>query len=100
MSFHQRCGSRIHLSNLNHTARRNINDFNHGIVLSSEPMVDEVWFQVRIDEKVCFAQMSDVVVFFPSLASVALFSIRCFILDTSMEWNYGNRCYMYESRNN
>lgn len=54
MSFHQRCGSRIHLSNLNHTARRNINDFNHGIVLSSEPMVDEVWFQVRIDEKVCF----------------------------------------------
>lgn len=68
MSFHQRCGSRIHLSNLNHTARRNINDFNHGIVLSSEPMVDEVWFQVRIDEKVCFAQMCDVVAFFPSLA--------------------------------
>lgn len=67
MSFHQRCGSRIHLSNLNHTARRNINDFNHGIVLSSEPMVDEVWFQVRIDEKVCFAQMCDVVVFFVRL---------------------------------
>lgn len=74
MSFHQRCGSRIHLSNLNHTARRNINDFNHGIVLSSEPMVDEVWFQVRIDEKVCFAQMCDdvVVIFFPSRASIAI----------------------------
>lgn len=53
MSFHRRCGSRIHLSNLNRTARRNINDFNHGIVLSAEPMVDDVWFQVRIDEKVC-----------------------------------------------
>lgn len=52
MSFHRRCGSRIHLSNLNRTARRNINDFNHGIVLSAEPMVDDVWFQVRIDEKV------------------------------------------------
>lgn len=53
MSFHRRCGSRIHLSNSNRTARRNINDFNHGIVLSAEPMVDDVWFQVRIDEKVC-----------------------------------------------
>lgn len=52
MSFHRRCGTRIHLSNLNRTARRNINDFNHGIVLSSESMVDDVWFQVRIDEKV------------------------------------------------
>lgn len=53
MSFHRRCGSRIHLSNLNRTARRNINDYNHGLVLSAEPMVDDVWFQVRIDEKVC-----------------------------------------------
>lgn len=55
MSFHRRCGSRIHLSNLNRTARRNINDFNHGIVLSAEPIVDDVWFQIRIDEKVCVA---------------------------------------------
>lgn len=52
MSFHRRCGNRIHLSNLNRTARRNINDFNHGLVLSAEPMVDGVWFQVQIDEKV------------------------------------------------
>lgn len=53
MSFHRRCGSRIHLTNFNRTARR-VNDYNHGIVLSAEPMVDDVWFQVRIDEKVCF----------------------------------------------
>lgn len=59
MSFHRRCGSRIHLTNLNRTARRNINDFNHGIVLSAEPMVDDVWFQVRIDEKVCVDQISN-----------------------------------------
>lgn len=53
MSFHRRCGSRIHLSNSNCTARRNINDYNHGIVLSSEPIIDDQWFQVQIDEKVC-----------------------------------------------
>lgn len=51
--FHRRCGTRIYLSNFNRTARRNVNDFSHGIVLSAEPMVDDVWFQVRIDEKVC-----------------------------------------------
>lgn len=56
MSFHRRCGSRIHLSNSNRTARRNINDFNHGIVFSAEPMADDVWFHVQIDEKVCKPQ--------------------------------------------
>lgn len=52
MSFHRRCGSRIQLSNFSRTAKRNINDFNHGLVLSSEPLIDDIWFQVRIDEKV------------------------------------------------
>lgn len=52
LAFHRRCGSRIQLSNSSRTARRNINDFNHGLVLSAEPLADDVWFQVRIDEKV------------------------------------------------
>lgn len=53
MFLHRRCGSRIQLSNGNRTARRNINDFNHGLVLSAEPLPDDFIFEVRIDEKVC-----------------------------------------------
>lgn len=52
LAFHRRCGSRIQLSDSSRTARRNINDFNHGLVLSAESLADDVWFQVRIDEKV------------------------------------------------
>lgn len=52
MSFHRKCGSCIQLSNSNRTARRNINDFNHGLVLSAEPLPDDYIFEVRIDEKV------------------------------------------------
>lgn len=53
MIFHRRCGSRVQLSNLNRTARRSVSDFNHGLVLSAEPIQDDVLFEVRIDEKVC-----------------------------------------------
>lgn len=31
---------------------RNISEFNHGLVLSAEPLQDDVLFEVRIDEKV------------------------------------------------
>lgn len=51
-SFHRRCGKRITLANNNRTAMRNISEFNHGLVLSSEPLKDDVLFEVRIDEKV------------------------------------------------
>ncbi|XP_038107546.1 neuralized-like protein 4 [Culex quinquefasciatus] len=51
-SFHRRCGKRITLANNNRTAMRNISEFNHGLVLSSEPLKDDVLFEVRIDEKI------------------------------------------------
>ncbi|XP_062535217.1 neuralized-like protein 4 [Armigeres subalbatus] len=52
MSFHRRCGKRIKLVNNNRTAMRNISEFNHGLVLSAEPLQDDVLFEVRIDEKI------------------------------------------------
>lgn len=55
MAFHRRCGSRVKLSNFNRTARRNVSDFNHGLVLSAEPIADDVLFEVRVDEKVRIA---------------------------------------------
>lgn len=55
MAFHRRCGSRVLLTNSNTTARRSANDFNHGLVLSAEPINDDQLFEVRIDEKVSLA---------------------------------------------
>lgn len=52
MAFHARCGECITLSNNNCTAARNISEFNHGLVLSAEPLKDDVLFEVRIDKKV------------------------------------------------
>ncbi|XP_055625831.1 neuralized-like protein 4 [Toxorhynchites rutilus septentrionalis] len=52
MSFHRRCGKRILLANNNRMAMRNISEFNHGLVLSAEPLQDDVLFEVRIDEKI------------------------------------------------
>uniref|UniRef100_A0A4Y0BHW5 NHR domain-containing protein n=1 Tax=Anopheles funestus TaxID=62324 RepID=A0A4Y0BHW5_ANOFN len=50
--FHRRCGKRITLTNGNRTAMRNVSEFNHGLVLSAEPLQDDVLFEVRIDEKI------------------------------------------------
>lgn len=52
MAFHRRCGKRITLTNSNRTAKRNISEFNHGLVLSAEPLIDDILFEVRIDEKI------------------------------------------------
>lgn len=53
MAFHLNCGKRIKLSNGNRTASRNVTEFNHGLVLSTACLVDDILFEVRIDEKVC-----------------------------------------------
>ena len=53
MSFHPNCGKRIVLSNNNRTATRNVTEFNHGLVLSTQPLVDDFLFEIKIDEKVC-----------------------------------------------
>ncbi|KAK5646861.1 hypothetical protein RI129_005325 [Pyrocoelia pectoralis] len=50
--FHYRCGERITLQNDNCTATRNDNDFDHGLVITAEPLVNDVLFEVRIDRKV------------------------------------------------
>ncbi|CAD7080305.1 unnamed protein product [Hermetia illucens] len=51
MAFHRRCGRRIALTNENRTATRSTSEFNFGLVLSAEPLQDDVLFEVRIDEK-------------------------------------------------
>ncbi|KAK5875860.1 hypothetical protein CesoFtcFv8_026898 [Champsocephalus esox] len=52
--LHPRSGKLIGLSNSNRTARRNqpVQEFNHGLVLSKEPLKDRDVFTVRIDKKV------------------------------------------------
>ncbi|XP_063229643.1 neuralized-like protein 4 [Bacillus rossius redtenbacheri] len=50
--FHRRCGERVTLTNGNRTAIRNFSEFNCGLVLSSEPLVDNQLFEVRIDKKI------------------------------------------------
>lgn len=49
--FHYRCGDRITLLHDNCTAVRNDSDFDHGIVISAEPLVNDVLFEVKIDRK-------------------------------------------------
>ncbi|XP_058066807.1 neuralized-like protein 4 [Anopheles bellator] len=51
-TFHRRCGKRITLTNGNRTAMRNVSEFNHGLVLSAEPLQDDALFEVQIDEKI------------------------------------------------
>ena len=52
--LHPRSGKLIGLSNSNRTAQRNqpVQEFNHGLVLSREPLKDRDVFTVRIDKKV------------------------------------------------
>ncbi|KAJ3585717.1 hypothetical protein NHX12_014436 [Muraenolepis orangiensis] len=52
--LHPRSGKLIGLSNSNRTAQRNqpVQEFNHGLVLSREPLTDRDVFTVRIDKKV------------------------------------------------
>lgn len=52
--LHPRSGKLIGLSNSNRTAQRNqpVQEFNHGLVLSREPLRDRDVFSVRIDKKV------------------------------------------------
>lgn len=69
MRFHRRCGDRVTLLNDNSTAVRNFVEFNHGLILSAEPLKDDVMFEVCIDRKV-----SD------SLFSSFIFSKPCFFV--------------------
>jgi len=50
--FHPKCGDRVVFLNNNTTAIRAIWEFNHGIVLSNTPLVDNFLFQVRIERAV------------------------------------------------
>ncbi|CAH2003990.1 unnamed protein product [Acanthoscelides obtectus] len=50
--FHYRCGERITLTNDNCTAIRNESEFDHGLVISAEPLVNDVPFEIKIDKKV------------------------------------------------
>jgi len=53
-SFHRRCGSMVTVSNNGRTAQRNqpAQEFNNGVVLSAEPIRDNLLFEVKIDRKV------------------------------------------------
>ncbi|GBM14659.1 Neuralized-like protein 4 [Araneus ventricosus] len=54
MSFHTKTGTMVTLSNSNKSACRNNphQEFNHGLVMSCEPLRDDQVFEVRIDKKV------------------------------------------------
>ena len=54
LKFHNRVGTLVTLSNNNCTAQRNhpTQEFNNGVVMSAEPLQDNVPFEVRIDKKV------------------------------------------------
>lgn len=50
--FHAICGDRITLFNGNKTAKRNLSEFNHGLVFSKDPLRPNYLFEVRIEKKV------------------------------------------------
>lgn len=50
--FHEVCGDRITLHNNNKTAKRNLSEFDHGLVFSKDPLQSNFLFEVRIDKKV------------------------------------------------
>ncbi|EFA04682.2 bluestreak [Tribolium castaneum] len=50
--FHYRCGERITLLNDNCTAVRSDSDFDNGLVITAEPLVNDVLFEIKIDRKV------------------------------------------------
>jgi len=52
--FHRRTGSLVTLNNDGRTAQRShpTQEFNNGVVLSSEPLRDDQIFEVKIDKKV------------------------------------------------
>jgi len=52
--FHHRGGSMVTVSNNGRTAQRNhpTQEFNNGVVLSADPMIDNHLFEVIIDRKV------------------------------------------------
>ncbi|XP_068632829.1 neuralized-like protein 4 [Battus philenor] len=52
LRFHRRCGDRVTLLQNNLTAIRNFIEFNHGLILSEEPLRDDIMFEVCIDRKV------------------------------------------------
>lgn len=60
--FHYRCGERITLINENTTAIRNDSEFDHGLVITAEPLLNDVLFEVIIDRKVkIFSLLNDTV---------------------------------------
>lgn len=50
--FHTRCGRRITFSNDHRTATRSMRDFSHALVFSSEPLINDILFEVVIEKKV------------------------------------------------
>lgn len=54
--FHDRCGEKVTLLNGNRSAIREYNEFNHGLVITAEPLVNDVLFEVKIDKKVIYIQ--------------------------------------------
>lgn len=50
--FHSVCGDRITLYNNGKTAKRNLCEFNHGLVFSKDPLQENYLFEVRIEKKV------------------------------------------------
>ena len=52
--FHSKCGQLVVLSQCGQTASRSLanQEFNHGLILSCEPLQDDRIFEVRLDKKI------------------------------------------------
>ncbi|XP_067658409.1 neuralized-like protein 4 isoform X2 [Haliotis asinina] len=54
LTFHERCGTLVKLSNSRRTAerRRPMDEFNNGVVMTNRPLRDEEVFEIRLDRLV------------------------------------------------
>lgn len=69
---------------------RNISEFNHGLVLSAEPLQDDVLFEVRIDEKVLIFHLWENCYWILCVATFAYFSGG--IIDPCLERKHRDWC--------
>lgn len=81
--FHYRCGERISLLNDNCTAVRSDSEFDYGLVISAEPLVNDVLFEIKIDRKV--------ITYFHYPFTILIFNVT-YISGEFMVGRFGNRC--------
>lgn len=77
--FHHKTGTMVTLTNGEKTACRNnpYQEFNNGLVMSSEPLLDDQIFEVRIDKQVRYLSTIFAAFFPPSLLCSVIYFFYC-----------------------